>query len=236
MPSKEKLIVALDVTGLETVEKLIEELSPFVGYFKVGLELLIREGAPKIVQIIHRKGARVFLDGKFSDIPNTVARASEAAASLGVAFFDVHASCGVEAMRAAAENKGKSLLLIVTVLTSLLESETKHIFGQAPKAMVERFAKDALECGADGIICSPQELEILNTPAFAKLLKCVPGVRPSWASLGDQKRVMTPAEAIKRGATHLIIGRPITSPPASIGGVKNAAQKILEEMEAALND
>ncbi len=231
----DRLIVALDVDSLEKAVPLVEELAPYVGCFKVGLELLTAEGAPKVVHQIHKLGGKVFFDGKFSDIPNTVASASKALAGLKVRMFDVHASCGLDSIRAAAEHKGDSLLLVVTVLTSFDEASAQHVFGDQPTAKVKLFALDAALAGADGVVCSPKELEILqNTVGTKHLLKVTPGIRPAWAESNDQKRVLTPKEAIQAGATHLVIGRPLLRPPREIGSPKAAAQRILDEIASAL--
>jgi orotidine-5'-phosphate decarboxylase len=231
MSPKERLIVALDVDTLDKAVPLVESLAPHVGCFKVGLELLTAEGAPQVVRRIHSLGGKIFFDGKFDDIPNTVAGASRSVAALGVQFFDVHASAGLEAMRAAAAVKGKSLLLAVTVLTSMDTAVSEHIYGGSPQVKVLQFAIDAETAGADGIVCSPQELEMLSqAERLRKLLTVTPGVRPTWAAANDQKRVMTPAEAIRKGATHLVVGRPILAPPREIGSPVEAAKRIVEEI------
>ena len=235
MQVKEKIIVALDVSSLERVESLVRELAPLVGCFKVGLQLLTSVGAPEAVKFLHTLGGKVFLDGKFDDIPNTVGEAAVAASRLGVAMFNVHASAGVEAMMAAVQNKGNALVLAVTVLTSLGESDAHLIFGAPSKTKVLQLARDSKIAGVDGIICSPQELELLGKQReLDGLLKITPGVRPEWAAAGDQKRIMTPAEAIKAGATALVIGRPITKPPTEIGSPVNAVKRIAEEISAVL--
>lgn len=231
----ERLIAALDVDSLDKAVPLVEELAPFVGCFKVGLELLTAEGAPRVVQQIHKLGGKVFFDGKFSDIPNTVASAAKALAALKVRMFDVHASSGLESIRAAAEHKGDSLLLVVTVLTSFDTAMAQHVFGEEPGPKVKLFALDAALAGADGVVCSPRELEILqNTVGTKHLLKVTPGIRPAWADSNDQKRVLTPAEAIRAGATHLVIGRPLVRPPRDIGTPREAAKRILDEIASAL--
>ncbi|MDO8461961.1 MAG: orotidine-5'-phosphate decarboxylase [Deltaproteobacteria bacterium] len=231
MTPSDRIIVALDVDNLEKAKGLVEGLSPHVGCFKVGLELITAAGAPQVVKFIHTLGGEIFFDGKFDDIPNTVGAASKAVAAMGVKMFNVHASCGIESMKAAVANKGKSLLLAVTVLTSIDEKTCQHIFGKSPAEKVLQLALDAAEAGVDGIICSPKDLSSLSKESKLKnLMKVTPGVRPDWASKGDQKRTMTPAEAIRAGATALVIGRPITSPPTEIGTPVDAAKKILEEI------
>lgn len=252
----QKIIVALDVDSLEKAKPLVEGLAPYVWCFKVGLELLMTAGAPKVVELIQSFGGRVFLDGKFCDIPNTVGAASKVVANLGVTMFNVHASAGFEAMKAAVANKGQSFVLAVTILTSLNAKDLYDLgypsawpgvelwehYGRYNlngiaylQPLVMRMAFCAQQAGCDGIICSPQELELLDRQnELVGLFKITPGVRPEWAAVGDQKRVMTPAEAIKAGATALVIGRPITKPPAEIGTPVDAAKKIAEEIAEVL--
>ncbi len=252
---KNPIIIALDnVESLEELRPLVQTLAPHVGMFKVGLELITRFGTPTAVDFVHNLGGRVFLDGKFNDIPNTVAQATKAAVNLGVEMFNLHASCGLEAMRAAASVKGKSKMLAVTVLTSLTPADIWNMYVQSfSPLVVSRFEKEkgfvpfqstiddylpgvveslalqAKKAGADGIICSPQELERLYyNPKLKPLIKVTPGVRPEWADTNDQKRVMTPAQAIIAGADYLVIGRPITK--AKDRSPAQAAQAILEEI------
>ncbi|MFA6551780.1 MAG: orotidine-5'-phosphate decarboxylase [Patescibacteria group bacterium] len=227
METKDRIIVALDVPSLGQAGQLIDELAPHVGCFKVGLELLTAEGGPEVVRFVHEHGGEVFYDGKFCDIPNTVGNAAKVVARLGVKMFNVHASAGMKAIEAAVANKGNSLVLGVTVLTSIDADECVSIFGDQPAIKVKQFAQMLADAGADGIICSPKELEAL---ADFNLLKITPGVRPEWADAGDQKRVMTPAEAIRAGATALVIGRPITKPPTEIGTPADAAANICLEI------
>lgn len=230
-PGKEKLIFALDVDAIAKSTPYVEALAQHVGCFKVGLELIMAAGAPQVVSHIHRLGGQIFLDTKLNDIPNTVAAASRAIAGLGVKMFNVHACAGKESIRAAAENKGNSLLLVVTVLTSMEDAECERIFGTISQNKVLQFAHDAKEAGADGIICSPRELELIaQVPELKGLLKVTPGVRPQWAEANDQKRTMTPAEAVRAGATHLVLGRPISNPPRGIGSPIDAITNITNEI------
>ncbi len=232
---KDKIIVALDVDCLNKAESLVADLAPYVGCFKVGLELLTAEGAPRVVDFVHRAGGQVFFDGKFHDIPNTIEKASRATAALGVKMFNVYASAGIEAMKAANHVKGKSLLLAVTVLTSMNEESCRSVYGTSVEDTVKRFAKQALEAGVDGLVCSSQDLLFLNSdPDMKKLMKITPGVRPAWAESNDQKRVFTPREAIQAGATALVIGRPITQPPWEIGSPVEAVKRILDELAQVL--
>jgi orotidine-5'-phosphate decarboxylase len=233
MAGKDNLIYALDVDSIAKTTTYIDALSPYVGYFKIGLELIMSAGAPQVINHIHRHGGQIFFDGKFCDIPNTVGAAARAVSSLGVKMFNVHGSCGKEAIRAAADNKANSLLLVVTVLTSLDDAECERIYGTIAQNKVIQFAHDAKEAGADGVICSAKELELLaQVPELKGLLKVCPGVRPSWSEANDQKRTLTPAEAIRAGASHIVVGRPISTPPRGIGGPVEAAQNILSEIAA----
>lgn len=229
-----RILVALDTPSLAEALKLVDVLAPHVGCFKIGLELLTSEGAPKVVNAIHERGGKIFLDGKFDDIPNTVAGAARAAAELGVHFFDVHASCGPKGIRAASDNKGKSLCLVVTVLTSFDDEDARQVFGQSAQDKVKQFVTLAVQNGADGIICSPRELSLVRSiPGTEKLFKVTPGVRPAWAPADDQRRVLTPGEAIREGATHLVIGRPILRPPKEVGSPVDAAKRIAVEIAEA---
>lgn len=249
MEAKDRIIVALDVDSLDKAKSLVESLAPHVGCFKVGLELLTAVGAPRVIRLIHSLGGQIFYDGKFNDIPNTVARAAKAVADMGVKMFNVHASSGITAMADAVANKGQSLVLAVTVLTSLdardlwelgyvssWQAEPWECYHPAVKNhyisnLVESMAQAAKEAGVDGIICSPQELNLLGKrEGLRGLLKVTPGIRSSDAPPDDQKRTMTASEAIKAGADYLVIGRPITKAPDPV----KAAQKIAEEIASAL--
>jgi orotidine-5'-phosphate decarboxylase len=233
--AKDRIIVALDVPSLEQATKAVRELSGCVGAFKVGLELITAEGSRAVVDAIHDTGSRVFYDAKFNDIPNTVAGAAKAAARLGVWMFDVHASSGPQAIAAAVANKGSSLVVAVSVLTSLDDGLSQQIFGAPAGAKVLELARMSVQAGADGLVCSPRELSLLKAdPALRSLWTIVPGVRPAWASAGDQARVMTPGEALRSGATAVVIGRPILHPPAAIGGPRDALARIVDEIETVL--
>lgn len=232
---KDRIIVALDVDELWKAEQLVEALAPHVRVFKVGLELLTAAGSKRVVTAIHGYGTRIMYDGKFNDIPNTMAGATRAVAAHGVEMFTVHASCGLEGMRAVAAAKGVAKALAVTVLTSFDDAGSETVFGGNARLKVAQFAMEAKLAGLDGIVCSPKELEFLGSHGdFDGLLKVTPGVRPSWAATADQKRVMTPYEAILAGADYLVIGRPITNPPAEVGSCVDAAKRIAEEIDSAL--
>lgn len=247
--AKDRIILPLDIDNPEAAITMVQAMLPFVGYFKIGLEFINsmitsivtpknEEEAIKNLKIIRRLfeslEGKIFWDGKFDDIPNTVGGASKQIAKIGVKMFNVHASAGRESVIKAVANKGNSLVFGVTVLTSIKPEECVSIFGAEPGQKVLQFARMLAEIGADGIICSPQELEFLSKqPELDKLQKITPGVRPLWAAKDDQKRVMTPGEAIKAGADYLVIGRPITMPPAEVGNPPDAAEKIADEINSA---
>ena len=180
---------------------------------KIGLELFTAEG-PSVVKAVRKRGCDVFLDLKFHDIPNTVAHAVKSAASLGVAMTTLHAVGGPVMMEAAAKAvEGSELLILaVTVLTSMDSSQLSSTgISVEPKEQVLRLAGLASRAGIGGIVCSPLEITAIHETFSDKLRIVTPGVRPTWAAAGDQKRVMTPAEAVKAGSDWLVIGRPITA-------------------------
>ncbi len=229
---KHKLIVALDVPTLAQAQKLVETLKDTVEYFKVGKELFTSEG-PAVVKMVHDQGAKVFLDLKFHDIPNTVAGAVRAAAKLGVWMVNVHASGGAammkEAAQAAASSAKPPLVIGVTVLTSMNEEGLKEIgvAGSAVGEQVVRLARLAKTSGLSGVVASAQEATMLRRSFGKDFLIVTPGVRPAGAAIGDQKRVLTPKDAIAAGADCLVVGRPITES----ADPKAAAEAILKEMK-----
>ncbi len=248
--AKDRIVLPLDVSSVAEARRLVDLLTPYVGVFKIGLEFiystiadLLLRGDEEAIALLKEVRAlakaigaeHVFWDGKLDDIPNTVKGASLATSRMGVKMFNLHASAGIEAVKAAVASKGDSLVLGVTVLTSIGREECISVFGDKPDNKVLCFARMLSEAGADGIICSPKELaELSGATFFDSLLKVTPGVRPEWAAVGDQKRVMTPGEAIRAGADYLVIGRPITKPPAEIGGPVEAAKKVADEIQEAL--
>ena len=237
---KDRIVVALDVATSAQALALVERLRGLVGMFKIGKQLFTAAG-PDIVRQVVGLGEKVFLDLKFHDIPNTVASAGVAAARLGVSIFNVHALGGsammratVDAINAAAEreNLTKPLILAVTILTSHDQSSLHEIgLERSIQEQVINLAQLAAISGINGVVASPLEIAPLRAaienPNFVIL---TPGVRPAGAALNDQKRVMTPGDAVNAGADYLVIGRPIT-------GAENpaaAAQKISEEIEQAV--
>jgi len=230
--SKDRIIVALDVKTLQEAQKAVDELFEYVGAFKVGLELITSQGGPQVVKMIHEMGGKVFFDAKFSDIPNTVAEASASAANLDVWMFNLHASCGRDAMKAAAAKKGNSLAIAVTVLTSIDDEASKEIFSETASKKALIFAHMAQECGLDGVVCSALELDLFKREKLTdSLMTIVPGIRPEWAARDDQSRIMTPKMAIEKGASFLVIGRSIMKPPTFIGSRVRAAQMIASEID-----
>ena len=213
MKDPKQIIVALDYSDAESALRMLERIDPRLCRVKVGKELFTRCG-PELVRDIVGAGFDVFLDLKFHDIPNTVAGAVAAAADLGVWMVNVHASGGRAMMNAAREVLGENAatrLTAVTVLTSLGVDELQEVgVSGFPEQQVLRLAQLATECGLDGVVCSAQEIELLrnNLPEACQLV--TPGIRPAGDSVGDQKRVETPARALARGADYLVIGRPIT--------------------------
>ncbi len=210
-----RVIVALDFPGGREALQFVEQLSPGSCRLKVGKELFTSAG-PDLVRQLVTLGHDVFLDLKFHDIPNTVARACEAAAQLGVWMVNVHASGGrrmMEAASVAVQNAGgrKPLLIGVTVLTSMGPEDLAEVGVQAdPAEQVERLARLAKDSGLDGVVCSPREAARLRTSLGDDSMLVTPGVRPAGASTDDQTRVMTPADAMRDGSDYLVIGRPVT--------------------------
>ncbi|WP_295363644.1 orotidine-5'-phosphate decarboxylase [uncultured Succinivibrio sp.] len=212
--TESKVIVALDYNDEKKALEFVDRVSGDLCRLKVGNELFTTAG-PKFVAKLVDKGFKVFLDLKYHDIPNTVSRACEAAADLGVWLVDVHTSGGPVMMSAAAEALSKyrerPYLIGVTVLTSMDSSQLNSIGVTAePKEQVIRLAKLAKESGLDGVVSSAQEVTLIKTNVAAPFICVTPGIRPAGASIGDQKRIMTPAEAIAAGSDYLVIGRPIT--------------------------
>ena len=218
--SKEKIIVALDVDSAEKAVKLVGELNGDVGAFKVGLQLINSAGLGIFDELKTAGAEKIFYDCKFHDIPNTVAGASKAAAVMGVWMFNVHCCGGFAMMKVAKDAAVETakrfsmpcpLVIGVTVLTSMdketLNNEMK-VSGDVENQIVH-LAKLAEKAGLDGVVASPLEIELIRKACGDNFLIVTPGVRPTNAEIGDQKRVMTPHEAVAKGADYLVIGRPI---------------------------
>ncbi|BAB74682.1 orotidine-5'-phosphate decarboxylase [Anabaena sp. FACHB-709] len=218
--SNDKIIVALDVPDTESAIALIDKLES-VTFWKVGLELFTSSG-PRILEVLKSRQKRIFLDLKFHDIPNTVAGACRAAAGYGVDLMTIHATSGRDALKAAKEavEEGAAQagvkppkLIAVTVLTSISARQLAldlKIPSELPEYALD-MALMAQEMGLDGAVCSPQEVAHLRQICGDDFVLVCPGVRPTWAEAGDQKRSLTPSQAIQAGADYLVIGRPITA-------------------------
>lgn len=209
-----RIIVALDFPNEAAALALLDRLSPDLCRLKIGKEMFTRLGPAFVASVINR-GFDVFLDLKYHDIPNTVAAACDAAADLGVWMMNVHASGGRKMMETAigrlSARTHRPLLIAVTVLTSLGQDDITEIGYQGtPQDNVRRLAALTRQSGLDGVVCSPREASMLRGDAGDDFLLVTPGVRPASAALDDQKRVMTPADAITAGASYLVVGRPIT--------------------------
>jgi orotidine-5'-phosphate decarboxylase len=227
---RDRLIVALDIPDVGDARRLVESIGESAVFYKIGMELAYGGGLP-LVSELAAAGKHVFLDLKLHDIPNTVERATAQAAKLGATFLTVHAY--PQTMRAAvAGARGSGMqILAVTVLTSYDDadlSEAVYRFGVVET--VRRRAEQALELGVDGLVASAAEAAMARETVGARLAIVTPGIRPAGGTIGDQKRVATPAEAIRNGADYLVVGRPVTQAPDPGA----AARAIIAEIEAAL--
>ncbi len=233
---RSRLIVALDVSDRAEALRLVEMLSPEVGAFKVGMQLYNSVG-PEIVTDIQDAGGNVFIDLKFHDIPNTVGQAARVMARKGALLYTVHAGGGSKMLQAAADSAAEEaaklatrrpLSLGVTVLTSLSQEELSQelAINRTIAEHVVELAKMAKAAGIDGVVCSPQELDMLRAACGDDFLIVTPGIRPLWAAANDQKRIMTPKEAIVRGASYIVVGRPILKAESPV----EAARMIVAEM------
>ncbi|MEW5919963.1 MAG: orotidine-5'-phosphate decarboxylase [Bacillota bacterium] len=231
----EKIIVALDVDSAEKACTLVQQLAPPLCNFKVGFRLFVACGPP-IIAALKELGAKIFLDLKFHDIPNTVAEAAEAATRLGVDMFNVHLSGGREMIKAAvkgaavtAEKLGlpRPRVMGVTVLSSF-SAEALQDTGvvRTLDEHVVALTRLGLDCGLDGVIASPREAVLLRQSCGEEFLIVTPGVRPAWAAPDDQQRILTPQQALQAGASYLVIGRPIIKHPAP----RQAVEKIIAEL------
>ncbi len=232
--ARSRLIVALDTPDLASALTLVDRLEQTCTWFKVGLELFTTAG-PRAVEALTSRGLNVFLDLKLHDIPNTVAGAVRSAASLGARLLTVHAAGGpamlASARDAAAGQPNPPELLAVTVLTSMDAAQLTAIgIAEPPAQQVERLARMGMDAGIRGFVCSPEEVATLRSLTGQDGTLVIPGIRPAGATLGDQKRVATPAEALQHGASYLVVGRPITQAASPA----EAARQMLDEMAAVL--
>ena len=226
---KSKIFVALDVENKEKALEIVSDLRGLGACFKIGKQLFTSTG-PELVREIVGMGEDVFLDLKYHDIPNTVAKAGVAAAGLGVKIFNVHASGGRKMMEAVRNEMNKlqnpPLVLAVTILTSLGEEDIREVgFDRTIPEQIAKLAKLAKDSGMDGVVASPLEIELIRETCGKDFKILTPGIRPAFAAVNDQKRIATPAEALRKGADFLVIGRPITAAENR----REAFLKILEE-------
>ncbi len=239
MEINEKLILAVDVDDAGYAKEIIAKYSSYIGIFKVGLELFTTAG-PAIVEEIHKRGRKVFLDLKFHDIPTTVSRAGISAARLGVFMFNVHASGGLDMMKKCRddvvnvclrENLNRPRILAVTVLTSMSQRVLRDEIGiqHSLNTHVRHFSGLALKAGLDGVVASAREAAMIRGHCGRGFLIVAPGIRPSWAPTDDQMRTMTPREALREGADYLVMGRAILNQPDPL----KAIELIGSEMQSA---
>lgn len=235
MDPKDRLIIALDVDTQEKALGLIDKLSEDVSFFKIGFELFSSCG-PDVVKEAAAKSARIFLDLKFHDIPNTVAKAAVAVTRLGVYMFNVHALGGFDMMKKTAEavqqeahrlGIARPKILAVTVLTSMDENALKKVgISDTIDSAVLRLAALAQSAGLDGVVASASETPLIRKECGSDFLIVTPGVRPAWAAANDQKRIATPKDALEMGASYIVVGRPVTDAADPC----LAAKKIVEEI------
>lgn len=234
-----RILCALDTTSVDQARALVSGLAPFVGGVKLGLEFFSACG-PEGMARVTATGAPVFLDLKLHDIPNTVAKAIHALVPLKPFMMTIHTAGGPAMMKAAAKAASdaaaaagvpRPLIVGVTVLTSMNEDDLMAIGVEGEvQSQVERLARLAQSCGLDGVVCSPHEIAALRRACGPKFTLVVPGIRPAGAAIGDQKRVMTPAEAVSLGADYLVIGRPITEaadPAAAAADIEASLREIV---------
>ena len=240
--ARDRLVLALDIDSDREALGIVDEVKESVGLFKVGHQLFTAYGPDMVRRIIDR-GGRVFLDLKYHDIPATVAKASAEAVKLGASMFNVHALGGLDMMKAAAESSQEMadklgvpvpVTLAVTVLTSMdeknLRKELKIM--RSLQREVSHLARLAQRAGMRGVVASPLEIKMLRRAVRGEFVILTPGVRPAWAGKDDQKRTMTPAEAIAAGADYIVIGRPVLK----AADRSEAVRKIIEEMETSVSD
>ena len=224
MQARDRLVVAVDLSHRDDILRLVDRLQGTVGVFKIGLQAFIANG-PSIVREVIARGEKVFLDLKIHDIPNTAKHAVAEAASLGASITTVHAAGGAAMLQACAHLS--VLVLGVTILTSLDEADLLQIgFGGLPVDNAVRLALLAKESGLRGVVASPLEIGRIREACGEDFVILTPGIRPTGSDIGDQRRTMTPREAIAAGADYIVVGRPITG----AADARSAAQSIVDEM------
>lgn len=234
-PNDPRVIVALDFPATGPALDLLASIDPAQCRVKIGKEMFTRAG-PAFVEKVATAGFEIFLDLKYHDIPNTVAAACAAAADMGVWMMNVHASGGRRMMAAAAERlaglgRERPLLIGVTILTSLAQEDISEVgYPGTPAENVLRLAALAEQSGLDGVVCSPLEVVPLRAQCSAAFRLVTPGVRPAGAAVDDQKRIMTPGDAIRAGASYLVIGRPITAAPDPLASLQAINAEVAEAL------
>ena len=234
---RKKLVLALDVEDIEVAKNLVDELSPYIGTFKVGLQLFCGYGL-EIVNYIKEKNSDFFLDVKLHDIPNTVEKASYNVIKNGANFFNVHATGGIEMMKAAKKGameasqkygKKKPLVLAVTVLTSISQEVLSNELSNSKtvEEFVIQLAKNAKLAGLDGVVASAKELKAIKREVGEDFIVLTPGIRPAWSATNDQQRIATPVSAINDGADFIVLGRAVTKADDKVEAMK----KIYEEIQ-----
>lgn len=240
--ARDRLVLALDVNTMEEAKKLVYELKDYVGVFKVGLQLFTSVG-PDIVKMIQAEGRDIFFDGKFHDIPNTVAKASANMVKHGVNFFNIHITGGskmistcLKLSRETAKSCGmpKPVVLGVTLLTSFGQKTLTEelLINCNIDDYVTQLAKVAKESGLDGIIASATDVPKIKKECGEDFIILCPAIRPTWSVVNDQIRVVTPRDAIKAGVDYLVVGRPITAAKDRV----SAAKLVIDEMEEAMEE
>lgn len=231
--AKDRLIVALDLETLAEAQSMVESLDGLVYTFKFGLTLQLAEGAEFFLRWLIKNRKKVFLDYKYFDIPQTIETAVRRAADLGVKFLTVHGNRGINEAAVRGRGQGDLKILSVTVLTSLDESDIRALgFQGCVEELVLRRVRMAVDAGCDGVITSGQEAAAIRQAVHPGFLIVTPGIRPDGSSIDDQKRVVTPSQAIASGADYLVLGRPILTPKDGKDS-RAAAAEILQEMQAA---
>ncbi len=240
--AKEKLVLALDVNTLDEAKELVYDLKDYVGTFKIGLQLFTSQG-PEVIKLIHGEGGKIFFDGKFHDIPNTVAKASASLIQHGITFFNMHITGGSKMLTAAVKQSKETAkqcglpaptILGVTILTSIGQRTLADELGISIDLdeYVGKLAKLAKDSGLTGVVASAADVEKIRKTCGDDFTILCPAIRPSWAVVNDQIRVVTPADAINKGVDYLVVGRPITE----ADNRKDAAKKIVEEIQIAMDN